>query len=281
MGSLKCLKMRNQLHVKSRFLLYKHLHSRSQRANTRACNLVTRNKRSIRPPEGALRSLMNGDESKVGQRRLCQEDIRAMEDAEELSKCQEKRKKQRERRRAHHEMLDAEGERNHPDDEEEWSDVEESGNGEADKGPTCNTMENRCEISWIWAARTAGRTDAGMEEGLKIEWAKAWARKLVYAQGAVAYTLGKANMFRELARRVQTTMTEVHMGRGRERRAATPDPTKDDTLAEDKAATVPNEGARDVDADSGDADADGSDTGSDVETDGDKAGDVHSDEEFF
>ncbi|KAJ7642651.1 hypothetical protein DFH06DRAFT_999477, partial [Mycena polygramma] len=88
--SAALMRLRNQLHVKSRFLTYKEIHSRNQGANTRSRTLVARNESKIRLHSekyqaawNALRLLQGGDASKVGWRKLKKEDIRLMEDQEE------------------------------------------------------------------------------------------------------------------------------------------------------------------------------------------------------
>ncbi|KAJ6514835.1 hypothetical protein C8R47DRAFT_961298, partial [Mycena vitilis] len=215
------MRLRNQLHVKSRFLIYKEIHSRNQGANTRSRTLVARNESKIRLHSekyqaawSAMRLLVGGDSSKVGWRQLKKEDIRLMEDQEELTK----------------------------------RDVER----------VANTTENRRVVSWIWTVAGMTGSDAELEEALRIEWAKAWARSrrwkeevllveeeyrrvlvsfeheaalwegratavpvgvipVEIAEGQIAYAMGKARMFRKLALRVTVSMTEIHHGRGKKR----------------------------------------------------------------
>ncbi|KAJ7030842.1 hypothetical protein C8F04DRAFT_1186486 [Mycena alexandri] len=80
-------RLRNQLHIKSRFLLYKKHNSRHQGMNTRSRTIVARNKTKIRLHsekfqmawEARLR-IAGGDKSKVGWPKLKKEDIQCMQD---------------------------------------------------------------------------------------------------------------------------------------------------------------------------------------------------------
>ncbi|KAJ7236450.1 hypothetical protein B0H12DRAFT_1026895, partial [Mycena haematopus] len=141
-------RLRNQLHVKSRFLKYKELQARHQGANTRSRTLVTRNESKIRLHSeryqaawDALRKLSGAEAA--GWRQLRREDVRTMEDAEELSQRQAKRKKQDARRKEMLRRLQREGER---------------------------------QVSWIWTSAGLTGTDAELEDALRIEWTKAHAR---------------------------------------------------------------------------------------------------------
>ncbi|KAJ7821058.1 hypothetical protein B0H13DRAFT_1920967 [Mycena leptocephala] len=99
------VRLRNQLHIKTRFLLYKKHHARHQGMNTRARTIVVRNESKIRlhsekyqVARQALVAIAEGDEGSVLWPRLRKSDIRCMQDAEELSRKAEKRKKALERR---------------------------------------------------------------------------------------------------------------------------------------------------------------------------------------
>ncbi|KAJ7021123.1 hypothetical protein C8F04DRAFT_1274114 [Mycena alexandri] len=256
------LRLRHQLHIKSRFLVYKRSHSRHQGANTRSRTLVARNESKIRLHSekyqaawNAIRQLHGGDARKVGWRRLVQSDIRLMEDAEDLRKREERRKQGEARRRARTRQLIAEGERIEEDDgDDAWED---------DDGDRATTTESRRVVSWIWTVAGTTGSDAELEEGLRIEWAKAYARSrrwkeeirlleeeqrrlLVslehearkwearagrdvikvgeveagFAQGAIAYALRQAPMYRDIAARAVITATEVRHGRGKKRTRA-------------------------------------------------------------
>ncbi|KAJ7876173.1 hypothetical protein B0H14DRAFT_3083191 [Mycena olivaceomarginata] len=93
-------RLQNQLHVKSLLLTYKALQARHQGANTRLRTLVARNESKIRLHsekyqmawEAKLR-LVGGDAGKVGWHVLRKEDIRCMEDVEELARDADKRKR--------------------------------------------------------------------------------------------------------------------------------------------------------------------------------------------
>ncbi|KAJ6512449.1 hypothetical protein C8R45DRAFT_813144, partial [Mycena sanguinolenta] len=86
-------RLRNQLHIKSRLLTYKQNHVRHQSSNTRSRTMVTRNKSKIRLHSEkyqtaweAIRKLNGGDEDLVGWRVLKRDDIRCMENPENLWK---------------------------------------------------------------------------------------------------------------------------------------------------------------------------------------------------
>lgn len=193
------VRLRNQLHIKSRYLNYKKLHARHQGANTRSRTIVNRNESKIRLHSekyqaafNALVRLEGGDESKVGWRKLKKADIRCMEDEEDLERKEKRRERALERRRKREDELRAHGEEI-PAWEEEDDDEEEGGSGGG-------SGKGRREVSWIWTAAGTSGTDANFEDGkfvclfvsfcsfganyyctaLRIEWAKAWARKRRY-----------------------------------------------------------------------------------------------------
>ncbi|KAK7018429.1 CxC2 domain-containing protein [Favolaschia claudopus] len=156
------LRLRNQLHIKSRFFTYKELHVRNQGANTRARNLVARNESKIllhsakyQAAWAALRNLNGG--AKSGWRKLRREDVRTMEDPEELTKREALRKKQTERRKEKLRRLREEGEFLASDsDDESGQSADETDDGEADDPMVGTRAENRREVSWIWTG--AGST---------------------------------------------------------------------------------------------------------------------------
>ncbi|KAJ7017197.1 hypothetical protein C8F04DRAFT_1200847 [Mycena alexandri] len=250
------LRLRHQLHIKSRFMTYKHNNARHQGANTRSRTLVARNKSKIRLHSGkyqaawnAIRRLQGGDTSKVGWRRLRQSDIRLMEDTEDLKKREERRKAEEARRRARTRRLRAEGETVEEDDGDgAWVD---------DDADEATATESRRMVSWIWTVAGTTGSDTELEEALRIEWAKAYARcrrwkeeehrrvlesfryeaekwearagrdvikvgevEEGYAQGAITYALRQAVMYRDIAARAVVTATEVRLGRGKKRRRA-------------------------------------------------------------
>ncbi|KAJ7736077.1 hypothetical protein B0H16DRAFT_1326682 [Mycena metata] len=223
------LRLRHQLHIKSRFIVYKRHNSRHQGANTRSRTLVARNESKIRLHSekyqtawAAIRALNGGDASK--ERRLINE-------GEVIEQA---------------------------DDEEGWED-----DGD-DDGTGASTTENRRLVSWIWTVAGNTGSDVEIEEALRIEWAKAYTRSrrwkeeirlleeeyrriLVsfehearrwearvcaipigaveegYAQGAVAYGLKQAEMYREIAARAVVSMKEVRHGKGKKRTVAVPE----------------------------------------------------------
>ncbi|KAJ7021085.1 hypothetical protein C8F04DRAFT_973213 [Mycena alexandri] len=166
------LRLRHQLHVKSRFITYKKKNSRHQGANTRSRTLVARNESKLclhsekyQTAWGAIRALNGGDAAKVGWRKLCQGDIRLMEDAEDLRKRNKRRKREDARRKAKEQRLIAEGELIEPEDDEE-----------GDNAAGTARPENRRVLSWIWMVTGTTGSDVEIEEALRIEWAKAYVR---------------------------------------------------------------------------------------------------------
>jgi hypothetical protein len=157
-------RLRNQLHVKSRLLTYKALQARHQGANTRSRTLVERNESKIRLHsekyqmawEAKLR-LVGGDRAKVGRQILRKEDVRCMEDAEQLVRDAEKRKAQAERRRQREDVLRRDGELPPLTAEEE---VERAARG----GESVRVM------SWIWTGAGLAGDDADIEEGGFFPW---------------------------------------------------------------------------------------------------------------
>ncbi|KAJ7166440.1 hypothetical protein C8R43DRAFT_946003 [Mycena crocata] len=251
------VRLRNQLHIKSRLLTYKTLHARHQGANTRSRTLVARNESKIRLHSEkfqmaweAKRRLNGGDPGAVGWPMLRAADIRPMQDAEDLKRDHEKRKAQAKRRNKRITEL-VESREMPPLTAEEMAKEHES--------------ENVREVSWIWRQAGTSGTDAELEDALRIEWCKAYARTRRWeeesrllreevrrlpislearakewdlraegidvqsiadraeAQGKKAYCGKQASMYRAIAGRVHRTMTEVRKGRGKRRRAVESD----------------------------------------------------------
>jgi hypothetical protein len=157
--STSLVRLRNQLHMKSRLLTYKAIQARHQGPNTRSRTIVARNESKIRLHSEkyqmaweVMRRLAGGDASKVGWRVLRVEDIRCMEDAEERARGAEKRKAQEERRRQREDQLREEGELPPLTDAERQERVVRGG-------------ENMHEISWIWAAAGTAGSNAELEDG--------------------------------------------------------------------------------------------------------------------
>ncbi|KAJ7042238.1 hypothetical protein C8F04DRAFT_946268 [Mycena alexandri] len=250
------VRLRNQLHIKTRFLIYKKIHSRHQGVNTRA--------RTI------------------------------------LSRRQAKRERQEERRRARERCLTAEGElplvaaSTEVDDDDSNGEEREARGGESVR-----------EVSWIWTVAGTAGTDAELEDALRIEWVKAYARSRrwkeevmlleeemrrvvvtfeynascwdvrgqvikvgevdeLFAEGAIAYAIKQARMFRQMAEDAKTTFTEERLANGKKRTVRRP-------VVEDRA----DSSSEDED-DEGDGEGDWDGLGDAEERD-----DVHSNEEVF
>ncbi|KAJ7825975.1 hypothetical protein B0H14DRAFT_3088526 [Mycena olivaceomarginata] len=161
------VKLRNQLVIKGRFLNYKALHARHQGATTRARSIVNRNELKIR---------LHSEKYQVAWNalwKLRKEDIRCMEDAEDLAAKEVKRRNAKARRKQKYDELIA-----HAVEVPAWLNAEEEegdGDGEGDDAEG-RVRESRREVSWIWMGTGMTGTDAELEDALRIEWAKAYAR---------------------------------------------------------------------------------------------------------
>ncbi|KAJ7024743.1 hypothetical protein C8F04DRAFT_968613 [Mycena alexandri] len=254
------VRLRNQLHIKSRFIIYKGLHSRAQGPNTRSRGLVTRNEMKIRLHSEkyqmsweALRRLsLDGDPAQVGWQQLKATDVRCMEDEDDLEKKAERmerdgaRRLKRKRELMEHGLLPAEAD----DDDDDAMDL--------DSGPTGRGPENRRQVSWIWTVAGIAGPDADLEDALRIEWSKAYARTSRWKEeieilgveyqrvlatfdyeaarwdkraesvdstlsweevdGARAFARRQAEMYRGLRARGEKTWTEPKLLRGHKRR---------------------------------------------------------------
>ncbi|KAJ7111422.1 hypothetical protein C8R44DRAFT_566275, partial [Mycena epipterygia] len=146
------IRLRSQLYIKSRLLTYKKDHSRNQGANTRS---------------RTLRRLGGGDPARVKWHLLRQEDIRCMQDAEEVLRGAENRRQQAARRAWHEANLR---------DQEELPPLAPGNQDGSDKEREVLGGENMREISWIWTAAGTSGMDQKLEEALCIEWCKAYVR---------------------------------------------------------------------------------------------------------
>ncbi|KAJ7028789.1 hypothetical protein C8F04DRAFT_1265542 [Mycena alexandri] len=170
------VRLRNQLHVKSRFLIYKGIHSRAQGPNTRSRLLVTHNETKIRLHSEkyqtsweALRRLsLDGDPAQVGWQQLRATDVRCMEDEEDLEKKAERMERDKGRRLKRKRELIEHGQLPAEADDDDPMDV--------DIVPAERVAENRRQVSWIWTVAGIAGPDADLEDALRIEWSKAYAR---------------------------------------------------------------------------------------------------------
>ncbi|KAF7358779.1 CxC2 domain-containing protein [Mycena sanguinolenta] len=298
------VRLRNQLHVKSRLLRYKEIQARHQGANTRSRTLVARNESKIRLHSeryqaawDALRRLR--PEGETGWRQLRREDVRTMEDAEELSKRQAQRKKRDARRREKLKRLRQEGQQVEDDGDGEGTDGEGMGadNDDDDGERVVNAAENKRQVSWIWTTAGSTGSDAELEDTLRIEWTKArarckwWAEEVALLEEEYRRVLNQrsgreararqgrlraqkqADLYRKLATKVTVAATEIHQGRGRKRiqvqNPHEPEPGEDGERIGEEAQ---KQRAEQLEAEESDSDA---------EEDDEQRGDVHSDEEFF
>ncbi|KAJ7860857.1 hypothetical protein B0H14DRAFT_3445824 [Mycena olivaceomarginata] len=163
-------RLQHQLHVKSRLLTYKKWQSRHQGANTRSRGIVERNETKIRLHSekyqmawAAKVQLAGGDARGVGWQMLRKEDIRCMEDAEELARTSQKQTEQAQRRADHEADLRRMGELPPLTSVEEEERAVRGG-------------ESVQLVSWIWTAAGTSGSDEDLEEALCMEWCKAYAR---------------------------------------------------------------------------------------------------------
>ncbi|KAJ7696891.1 hypothetical protein B0H14DRAFT_2418346 [Mycena olivaceomarginata] len=148
----------NQLHIKSRFLLYKKHNARHQGMNTRSRTIVARNEMKIHLQsekfqmawQACLR-IAGGDKTLVGWPQLKKEDIRCMQDAEELSRNAEKRRKAAARQMQKEDKTREDG----------LLPMLEDDNDEM----VTRGGENTREISWIWMLAGTAGTDEELEDG--------------------------------------------------------------------------------------------------------------------
>ncbi|KAJ7429283.1 hypothetical protein B0H11DRAFT_2266310 [Mycena galericulata] len=181
--------IRSLLHVKSRFRTYKGGQVRHQGATTRSRNLMGSNEAKIRMQGEkyvaawkAKRALM-GD-ANVGWRPLNpKKDLRCMDSEED--RAQRNLRKVRGAKRATGEKA-TEEDRAHG-----------VGEGQRRKG---KTGEGRRTISWIWMGTdvSAAGTNKAIAVGLRVEWAKAWARSKRWTE--------EVELLKEEMRRVPVTL---------------------------------------------------------------------------
>ncbi|KAF7324024.1 CxC2 domain-containing protein [Mycena kentingensis (nom. inval.)] len=173
---LALVELRNQLHIKERLLVYKKHQSRHQAMNTRARSVINRNESKIK---------LRADKYQIGRRALCallgkepdgfpelrKRDIRCMADAattdsERVNRAKDARRVRREAALVAagdlplYALVDTEDPATR-DDNSENDDV---------------AGESRRVMSWIWSNTGGSGTDADMEDALRIEWCKAYAR---------------------------------------------------------------------------------------------------------
>ncbi|KAJ7353487.1 hypothetical protein DFH08DRAFT_805034 [Mycena albidolilacea] len=152
------VRLRSQLHVKSRLLTYKALQARHQGTNTRARAIVERNECKIRLHSKkyqmaweAKRWLADGDAEMVGWPPLLREDIRCMEDVEELARSAEQRKEQEAWHLQREDALRDQGEL--PPLTRKEQEERASRGGESVR-----------KVLWIWTAAGLVGSDAELEE---------------------------------------------------------------------------------------------------------------------
>nr|GAT42587.1 predicted protein [Mycena chlorophos] len=180
--------MRNQLHIKAQLLLYRLANVRHQAMNTRSRTLVNRNEGKLKGHTDKFQAAWTAlalvlPTHKIGFPRLCKSDIRCMDDPESLP-AQKARELEKERRWVY-EQAKRVAMGDFPlisTEMEEW--VEGDGEDDEDTADADGTKkkgekgrgESKRVMSWIWTDTGVAGTDAEMEDSLRIEWCRAFAR---------------------------------------------------------------------------------------------------------
>ncbi|KAJ7022857.1 hypothetical protein C8F04DRAFT_1272158 [Mycena alexandri] len=212
------VRLRNQLHVKSCLLVYKRGHVCHQAMKTRSRTIVTRNETKVR--------LHSEKYQTAWENVLKRDDIRCMADAEDLRrkakrmKSTMKRRKKQARELREAGILPAEEDHGEQDKDEEmfWDDDD----SQVERGP-----ENQRQVSWIWTSAGIDGTDAGLEkvvQGVCVnktvgqgasKWDACAAAVPKEAEGAVAYALCQAEMYRDLRVRGDKVWGAPRLARGK------------------------------------------------------------------
>ncbi|KAJ7758846.1 hypothetical protein DFH07DRAFT_867964 [Mycena maculata] len=281
-------RLRNQLNVKSRLLIY-----------TKHQTMVARNESKIRLHsekyqvawESIRRLSPSGDAEKVGWQLLRKEDIRCMEDDEDVEKKVARslaRAERMQKKRAEliaHGLLPSER-------DDDWEDM--------DGDESIRVPENRRQVSWIWTVAGEGGADIALEDALRIEWSKAYARvrrwteeksllekeyvrfglsmdyetekwenraqevrvgvvDRAQAEGAVAYAKRQAEMYRDLKRRGEMVWTAEKTKRGKKKPRYAPESLVEEEEEAD-GQDDEDEGEREGSSDGEDQDEEGGDS---------------------
>ncbi|KAJ7435097.1 hypothetical protein B0H11DRAFT_1937910 [Mycena galericulata] len=221
------------------------------------------------------------DEAKVGWRKLRKEDIRCMEDEDDLERKEKKRQRAVERRQKKEAELRAHGEEIALWEGEDDGDSADEGGAGPGRGEGRREVSIALRIEWAKAYARKRRWDEEVrflqEEFRRLpisleHEADVWLRRarevpvgvvrVDFAQGMIAYAAKQAALFQGLADRARATETEPRLPRGKKR----PRVPVFDPLAVSQMEEEPEE---DEDEDAGE------------EEDEDDRGDVRSDEELI
>ncbi|KAJ7693264.1 hypothetical protein B0H16DRAFT_1669558 [Mycena metata] len=190
------VRLRNQLHIKTRFLIYKKIHSRHQGANTRSRTIVTRNESKIRlhleryqAAWEAIRSLSGGDPVKVGWQKLRKRDIRLLEDPEELSRRQAKPLRI------------------------EWAKAYARSRRWKEEVMLLKEEMRRVVVTFKYNASCWDARGQVIRVGEVDK---------LFAEGAIAYAIKQGRMFQQMAEDAKTTFTEERLANGKKRRVQRP-----------------------------------------------------------
>ncbi|KAF7321400.1 hypothetical protein MKEN_00660500 [Mycena kentingensis (nom. inval.)] len=247
-------RLRHQLHVKARLLIYKKHQSRNQGMNTRSRVLVARNESKIKAHsdtyQAARAALANIEPSMVWPPLLAS-DIRWLEDGDDISKREQRNRRQLALRLQRQTELLEEGflspedlacaqteDAGDDDDEDELAGSKKTSSGESKRS-----------ISWIWTMTGTTGADATLEDSLRVEWSKAYARVRQWREevrilqeewrryplslaheekgerlleGRIAYAAKQAELYSDLIRRADITWNEKRKGKGSQKTKQTP-----------------------------------------------------------
>ncbi|KAJ7863532.1 hypothetical protein B0H14DRAFT_2574911 [Mycena olivaceomarginata] len=221
--------LHNQLIIKGRFLNYKAFHAQHQGATTCAFSIVNRNKLKIQLHSEKYQVAWNAlwvnagqDEWLVGLKKLRKEDIRCMEDAEDLAAKEAKRRKAKARRKRKYDKLIA-----HVVEVPAWLNAEEEegdrdGEGDNAEGRVGESQGEAYAQARKWKEEVRLLTEEfrrlpislEFEADLLQERAKAvpvGSSELqdAYVQGMITYALKQEALFRDIATRARQTETAM------------------------------------------------------------------------
>ncbi|KAK7045904.1 hypothetical protein VNI00_007335 [Paramarasmius palmivorus] len=230
--------VRNHLLIRTRLLSYKGAHARHQDRLTRANALIGANEKKVklharRYQEAwtAIRTLCRRDGQNHGWRELKYTDLRCMEDEEDGRTGVPRKKPGAKSSTSQRAQLIRQGPNEHEDEGETEKDKGDEDNFLKQDTPAAAmerwrkkrdtyvrlTGEGKRQMSWIWtAADPAGLlSDEALNNGLRVEWAKAYARLSRWEEESSwwekrantkdeckdAYAFRQASIYRSLANR--------------------------------------------------------------------------------
>ncbi|KAF7319064.1 CxC2 domain-containing protein [Mycena chlorophos] len=213
-GARRGFAMRNQLHIKSRLLLYMLAHSRHQAMNTRSRTLVNRNESKLKSHTdkyqmswAAVAAVLGPDGVGPGFRRLLKADIRCMEDPEALP-AQKARELEKEsggslRKRSASRWANAQ--------KDEGGTALEDAAGKKGKDKGKGHGESKRVLSWIWETTGIAGTEEELDDAIRVEWCRvmracddgAKSGDAAVVEGRIAYAEKQRDLFLALILRAE------------------------------------------------------------------------------